>query len=81
MTHLAYRALDCDNLQSTTHFVELLITHLDLPLPIKRLPTRKLTQKVLPLLRYTWRCDVPITPPTRLHATFWDVPQSFSSSI
>jgi hypothetical protein len=49
MPHLAYRALIFDNLQSTTHFVELLIKHPDLPLPVKWFPAYKLTQKVLPL--------------------------------
>jgi hypothetical protein len=78
MPHLAYRALKFDNLQSTSHFVKLLIKHLDLSLSVKWLPVRNLTQKVLPLLRYAWRCDVPILPPTRLHTTFWDAHQSSS---
>jgi hypothetical protein len=48
MPRLVYQALDYDNLQLTTHFVELFIKHLDLPLPVKRLLAHKLTQKVLP---------------------------------
>jgi hypothetical protein len=47
MLRLAYRALSCDNLQPTTHFVVLFIKHPDLPLPIKQLLAHKLTQKVL----------------------------------
>jgi hypothetical protein len=65
-------------LSLTTHFIELFTKHSDLPLPIKWLLAHKLTQKVLHLSRYTWRCDVSITLLIRLHATSWDAPQSSS---
>jgi hypothetical protein len=47
--HLAYRTLSYDNLQLTTHFVELFTKHPDLPPRVKWLLAYKLTQKVLPL--------------------------------
>jgi hypothetical protein len=52
MPHISHQALNYANLQLTTYFVEPLVKHLDLPLLVKRLPTRKLTQNVLPLSRY-----------------------------
>jgi hypothetical protein len=54
MLDLAYRALNCDNLQPTICFVELFIKYLDLPPPVKWLLANKLTQKMLPLSRYAW---------------------------
>jgi hypothetical protein len=49
MLRLTYRALSSDNLQLTTHFGELFVKHLDLPISIKQLIARKLTQNGLPL--------------------------------